>query len=232
MARHAVITPAAASPTEAYLAEVAGLLHGPQRRRKEILAELRDGLRDATDSRRGDTTPEQAEQQAIAAFGPAPMVAAAFAGELATAYARRTITAYIATGPLVGIWWLLLLQPHPWRASLIALLAAIPVLPLIAIAIAAAVSTLATTGRLMRWLPETSPAHAVTAVIGLAGLVLAADITVLAVYTSSAIPMQPLAAAAVIASLIRIGCGLHTLRRATSIRRTLTQPNSHGHAHR
>ena len=58
-------------------------------------------------------------------------VADAFAGELATAYARRTIALYVITGPLVGIWWLLLLRPDPWRAGLIALLAAIPVLPLI-----------------------------------------------------------------------------------------------------
>jgi hypothetical protein len=29
---------------------------------------------------------------------------------------------------LVGIWWLLLLQPRPWRTGIIALLVAIPVI--------------------------------------------------------------------------------------------------------
>ena len=40
------------------------------------------------------------------------------------------------------------------------ILAAIPVIPLIIVAIATAVGTLATTGRLMRWLPETGPRRA------------------------------------------------------------------------
>ena len=46
---------------------------------------------------------------AIAQFGSPYAVADAFGGELATGYARRTIAWFIATGPLVGIWWLLLL---------------------------------------------------------------------------------------------------------------------------
>jgi hypothetical protein len=56
------------------------------------------------------------------------------------------MAAYIITGPLVGIWWLLLLHPYLWRTGLIALLVAIPVIPLIAIAIATAATALATTG--------------------------------------------------------------------------------------
>jgi hypothetical protein len=81
-----------------------------------------------------------------AQFGAPQAVAAAFAGELATAYARRTLAWFAATGPPVGVWWLLLLHPDPWRTSLTALLAAIPVIPLIVIGLAAATSTLAATG--------------------------------------------------------------------------------------
>lgn len=222
MAGHTMTASAARSPIEEYLAELAGLLRGPRRRRERILTELRDGLHDAADTQRAHAaTTEQAEQQAVAGFGTPAAVAAAFAGELATAYARRTIAAYIITGPVVGIWWLLLLRPHPWRAGLLALLAAIPVLPLIGVAIAVAATTLATSGRLMRWLPETGPARAVGAVIGLAGLVLAADTTVIALYIRSGVPAKPLAAVAIAASVTRIGCSLLTLRHATTIRRNL-----------
>jgi hypothetical protein len=164
----------------------------------------------------------RAAQAAIAEFGTPDAVADAFAGELATAYARRTIALFILTGPLVGIWWLLLLQPHPWRTGLVALLVAIPVIPLLPLAIAAAAAALATTGRLIRWLPESSPRQALTATIAIAGAVLLADLTVLAVYAGSNISAQPLAALAITASLLRISCSIITLRHATAIRHGLT----------
>jgi hypothetical protein len=81
-------------------------------------------------------TETEAAQAAITEFGPPDAVADAFRGELATAYARRTIALFVVTGPLVGIWWLLLLQPHPWRTGVIALIVAIPVIPLLPIAVA------------------------------------------------------------------------------------------------
>jgi hypothetical protein len=152
MASHRMSTRAAEAPVDAYLSDLAGRLRGPRRRREQILIELRDGLDHAIT----DQTDDPAVTAAIAQFGAPQAVADAFAGELATAYARRTVAWYIATGPLVGIWWFLLLQPHPWRTGIIAFLSAIPAIPLIAIAIATAAGTLATTGRLIRWLPEAS----------------------------------------------------------------------------
>jgi hypothetical protein len=158
MASDRVATPASDARLDAYLSDLAARLRGPRRRREQILAELRDGLDHAITDRTIAGLPEgDAVAAAIAQFGSPQAVADAFAGELAAAYARRTIARYIATGPLVGIWWLLLLQPHPWRTGLIALLAAIPEIPLIIIAIATAAGTFATTGRLMRWLPEATP---------------------------------------------------------------------------
>jgi hypothetical protein len=56
-----------------------------------------------------------------------------------------------------------LLHPSPWRTSLIAFVAAIPFVPLIISAIATAGCTLATTGRLRRWLPETGLRRALAA---------------------------------------------------------------------
>jgi hypothetical protein len=191
---------------DAYLGELAHLLRGPRRRRAQILAELRDGLHQAIADH---TTDGRTEDQA-------------FAGELGTAYARHTIAWYIATGPLVGIWWLLLLQPHPWRAGVVALLAAIPVLPLIPIAIAIAAGTFATTGRLIRWLPEASPYRALTVTIAVAVLALVGDVTVITLYVRSATLVRPLAILAIGASLLRIACSVVTLRHATPMRRSST----------
>ena len=207
---------------DAYLGDLAARLHGPRRRRERILAELRDGLHHAiADHTTGGLPEGEAVAAAIAQFGTPQAVAEAFAGELAAAYARRTIAWYIATGPLVGIWWLVLLQPHPWRTGLIALLAAIPVIPLIIIAIATAAGTFATTGRLMRWLPEASPQPALAATITIAALALAGDLTVIATYLRSEIPAQPVAVFAIAASLTRIACSLLTMRHAAAIHQAI-----------
>jgi hypothetical protein len=218
---HLTTQPAQVLP-DAYCRDLAARLRGPRRRREQILAELRDGLDHAvSDHIANGLTDTEAAKAAIAEFGTPDAVADAFAGELATAYARRTIALFVLTGPLVGIWWLLLLQPHPWRTGLIALILAIPVIPLIPIAIATAAAALATTGRLMRWLPESSPRRALTAAIAIAALVLLGDLTVLAVYAGSKMPAQPLAALAITASLLRITCSITTLRHAIAIRHGL-----------
>jgi hypothetical protein len=205
-----------------YMSGVAAQLYGPRRRRAAILAELRDGLDQATeDNIAAGLPPEQAAAAAITQFGTPQAVADAFAGELATAYARRTIALFIATGPLVGIWWLLLLQPGPWRTGLIALLAAIPVLPLLIIAIATAGGTLATTGRLMRWLPETGPHRALAATITIAAICIIGDLTVITMFMVSGAQTRPLAVIAIAASLTRIACSITTVRHATRMRSRL-----------
>ena len=105
-------TPAQAR-VDAYLAELAQLLRGPRRHRARILAELRDGLDHAIGEQLGaGRTGDQAVSAAIEEFGTPQALADAFAGELATGYARHTIAWYIATGPLVGAWWLKRTQGH------------------------------------------------------------------------------------------------------------------------
>jgi hypothetical protein len=209
----------------AYLADLATRLRGPRRRRDPILAELRDGLHHATEAHTAaGLTPAQAAAAAINQFGDPQAVADAFAGELATVYARHTIAWYIATGPLVGIWWLLLLQPHPWRTGLIALLAAIPVLPLVALAIATAAGTFATTGRLMRWLPEASPPRALAATTAIATLCVIGDLTMISIFAVSAAPARPIAVIAVAASLTRIAFSIIVIRTATQMRRRCQTP--------
>lgn len=214
---------------DAYLGELAQLIRGPRQRRAQILAELRDGLDHAVaDRTTHGRTEEEVVRSAISHFGTPRAVADAFGDELATAYARHTIAWYIATGPLIGVWWLLLLQPHPWRTGLLALLAAIPVVPLIAVAIATAAGTFATTGRLIRWLPEASPHRALTATIAIATLTLIGDVTVIGLYLVSA-AVRPLAILAISASLIRIAGSLVALRHATLMRHTV-RPRTPGPA--
>jgi len=214
---------------DAYLGEVGTRLHGPRRRRARILVELRDGLDQAVADQLAAGLPaERAVRVAIARFGAPTAVADAFAAELTIAYARQTLAWFVATGPLVGIWWLLLLHPAPWRHSLIALVAAIPVIPLVAAGLAAATTTFATTGRLIRWLPEASGRRAVGAVLAVAGLVITGDVTILSVYLASDVPVSPFGVLAVAASLIRIGVSLVTVRRAATFRRRTTVPARSG----
>jgi hypothetical protein len=206
------------APIAEYLDELSARLLGPRRRRAQILAELRDGLNQATEEHlAAGMSAQQAQTAAVAQFGSPPAVADAFAGELATAYARRTLALYVLTGPLVGIWWLFLLQPDPWRAGLIALLAAIPVLPLVVIAIATAAGTLASTGRLMRWLPEAAPGRALAATAVIAGLCIGGDLTMIGLFVASETPVRPLAIIAVAASMLRIACGITVIARAALI---------------
>jgi hypothetical protein len=202
-----------------YLSDLAARLGGPRHRREAILTELRDGLEQATEDRvAAGLTPDRAAAAAISQFGRPDAVANAFAAELATAYARRTIACFIATGPLVGVWWLLLLHPSPWRTGLIAFVAAIPVIPLIIAAIATAGGTLATTGRLMRWLPETGPRRALTATIAIAMLCMIIDLTMITMVLGSGAPSRPLMIIAVAASLTRIVCSIVTVRHASLMR--------------
>jgi HAAS len=202
---------------ERYLSELATeLLPGPRATRTRVLAEVRDGLTDTIDAHLADgMPPDAAATTAIREFGDPATVAHSFAEELATASARRTIAAFILTGPLVGIWWLLLLHPAPWRSGVLAALIAISALALIPVAIATAAGTFATTGRLMRWLPETTATRALTATTAIAVICVAADLTVLGVLTAHLATGRQhpvLVALAATASIVRIAAAITTIR--------------------
>jgi hypothetical protein len=89
--------PASAQPIESYLAQVTAALPGPAR--ADIVAELRDGLLDATDAHvSAGLAPPAAAQAAVAEFGHPAQVAAAFRPGLAASQARHVAATLLATG--------------------------------------------------------------------------------------------------------------------------------------
>lgn len=221
--RHLTADPvASATPLEGYLTDLAARLRGPSTARMRVLAEVRDGLTDAIDAHRANgMPPDAAATIAISEFGDPATIAHSFAGELDTAFARRSIAIFTLTGPLVGIWWLLLLHPEPWRGGPLATLIAIPALPLIALAIATAAGTFATTGRLIRWLPETTGRRALTAATTIAALCLAADLTVLGLLAAHVatgwrhpVPLMAVASAASTLRIVAVATTIRRLRRS------------------
>jgi hypothetical protein len=203
---------------ESYLAEVARRLPAGRRRRAAILDELRDGLYEAVD--RGLAPAEAARD-----FGAPPTVAAAFAGELATVRARRTAWAYLGTGPLVGVWWLFTFVPHPWATGPGAVWAAIPLLPLVGLAVLTAVTMLVVTGRATRWVPAASPHQAITAAAGIAIACVSCDLSALSALGTRFLTDQPLpwlvATVAVAASVVRISATAPTVGRLLDTRAAL-----------
>lgn len=110
-------------------------------------------------------------RSALAEFSAPEVMARGFADELAGSRARRTVAAYLTTGPLVGLLWLLTLAPsHWWRDGPAALWAAIPPAPAIGLACGVGALVLAATGRGSRWLSLSSGqiVHAAVVVVALA----------------------------------------------------------------
>jgi hypothetical protein len=203
-----------------YLVSLGSHLVGSRRDRARILDEIRSGLEEATEGRssRGIAA-AAAAQAAIDDLGSPTTLAAAFAGELATRLARRTLWTLLLTGPLVGIWWFLLFAPAPWSPQLGLLIAAIPVLPLIAAAIGTAIIAIGTTGSLIRWLPEAAPKRALSAAVVVALACIIGDLTMLlllgfrsATGTAESFPLA-LAVVAITASAIRLVGSAWLIRR-------------------
>jgi hypothetical protein len=223
---------------EAYLREAADNMPGPRPARSDILAELRSGLLDAIDARHAaGLTAQAATEAAIAEFGDPRQAASAFRPHLAMTQARRTALALAATGPLVGLLWaaaavashITLRHAPPWQWS-----GAPPLSPavfpavatVILIVIASTLATIATTGKLTRWLPACPRIAAATAATAGFGAV-ATDLAMLALLasqlTSAPGTLDPLpVAAATAASLTRLTLARHAAARCLATRATLT----------
>jgi hypothetical protein len=186
--------PEAAAAVEDYLASVAMRLTGPAGARGAITDELRDGLLETLETQQAQgRSLSEAAAAAIAEFGDPATVAAAFGAELAAVQARRAALGLLATGPLVGLTWIVAAATNalpPWRNQLTGPWLALPLVGLALVIAGPALGlTLVATGRLVRRLGErlgraTLPPTA-AAVAGLAAA--AADLTLLAIVTSQAL---------------------------------------------
>jgi HAAS len=212
----------------AYLAELADRLGGPPTSRAAIVAELEDGLWAATATHQaGGSPPEAAARAAVAEFGDPTAVAAGFGPELAAATGRRVGLGLLTTGPLVGTGWLLVVvaswtrsgrEPPPALGLVAALVGLV-----LAVAIPAAVLSVAVSGRLSRWLPA-GPRVAATAAA--ASACVAGDLVLLAGLVASTVfpggvawPAGLLAAGA---SCARLSLAGRAARRCLASRASLT----------
>ncbi len=157
MCRHLKSNPsveATPPPVVEYLHELETLIPARLHGRRNALSELADGLQDAAEHYRSrGMPPDAAAAQAVRDCGPAPLIASEFAAMLATGHARRTALVLLATGPAVGVLWLMTLVPEQAPD---ALLMHYPVLGILVLAsVTCALLTRLTTGPAARWLPRT-----------------------------------------------------------------------------
>jgi hypothetical protein len=226
--------PAGRDAVADYLAAVTARLTGPAAARAAITDELHDGLLETMEAHRAHGRSQQeATAVAIDEFGDPATVAAAFGPELAAVQARRAALGLLATGPLVGLAWIVAAAANalpPWRHQLTGPWLALPLVGLaLVIACPALGLTVAATGRLGRRLGErlgraTLPPTA-AAVAGLAAVV--ADLTLLAIISSQALtsPNWQMWAAVLLAasaSLTRLTLAGWAARRCLATRATLT----------
>lgn len=221
-----------------YLSEVDARLPGPARDHPAILAELRSGLLDATDQHEAaGLPPAEAMAAAIGEFGEPGLVADGFRDELAATQSRRVAICLLVTGPLVAVLWIVtaltsrlgirLEAPWQWSGLSSAGLRVAAQLVVVAAGVTAiaALTGIAATGRLTRWLParpRRAPTAAAIAGLGAVsadsvGLVLLTVEVALGPGRVSPVP----AAAAAVASLARVVLARRATQDCLAVRATL-----------
>ncbi|GAA4485549.1 hypothetical protein GCM10023191_010380 [Actinoallomurus oryzae] len=214
----------------AYLDEIAARLNGPARARRDIIAELRAGLADASDAHRSaGLSPLQAARAAVGEFGDAARVAEGFRAELAAAQARRVVLPLVTAGPLIGLLWVATamtggiggrpVPPWHWDGPPAG---ARPVVHLAVIALATAIAgalfTVAATGRFTGRLPGRPLVTAAIAAGGTAPI----DLTLLVLFAVQAAAPAGIAAfpagAAAAASLARLAFTGRAVRGCLAVR--------------
>ncbi|WP_214103000.1 permease prefix domain 1-containing protein [Acrocarpospora catenulata] len=89
-------------------------LRGPGRLKRDMVAEVRDGLRDAADAYRAEGLgPREAERRAVAEFGSVAEIAPEFQRELTAGQGRRTALLLFLTVPAVAVLWTVIWKFFP-----------------------------------------------------------------------------------------------------------------------
>jgi MFS family permease len=143
------VTPAA---VEDYLATVAAGLIGPRRWRSEVIAELRDGLVEATQAHRVSAgSLNAAAAAAVTEFGPPEPVLAGLIPIGAGGLARQVVVGLLASGPVAASVWVAAMAGSgnpPWQGGLAGSWRLLPwVGVVLGIVVVAAVLVLLVTGR-------------------------------------------------------------------------------------
>ena len=219
---------------ERYLAEVAARLPGSPRAHRDIVAELRSGILDATDAHcSAGLPPAEAVQAAIDEFGDPARVADSFRAEIATGLARRAAVVVLVTGPLVGVLWIVtavashIAPHHQWADLPPGLQVGVPLVAVAAgVTACGALFGIAATGRLTRWLPDLcrrAPAAAAVAGFGAIGAEALGLALLGAQLATAAGTLSPWpAAAAAAASVARLMFARRAAFRCLAIRTGLT----------
>jgi len=211
---------------EDYLDAVASGLVGPRALRAAILDELRDGLHEALAIRiQSGERVSAAARSVMTEFGAPAVLARGFAAELADSRARHTVAAYLCTGPLIGLLWLLWMAPPDWwRTGPVGLWGAVPAAPAIGLGCIIGFLILAATGRGSRWLrvPPRQTVHGALAVVAVAVL---ADLFMLASVAHSGTDVSPsmIAALAILASTSRLALSIVATAQCLRVRRIVTR---------
>ena len=203
----------------AYIAEINADIPGWLHNRGRALRELADGLDDAiSDLRARGLTADEAARRAVAESGPPSVVADAFTSSLSAGHARHTALALLASGPFVGVLWLVALVPGRPPATL--LMQVPPLGPIVLASIAVGALTLLVTGpaRLRPTCIRQPPQR--LAALACAGAVMG-DLLMLGTATITAVivPSEALSAPLIIAvavSLLRVAITQRVARRDLS----------------
>jgi len=101
-------------PIDGYVAELSRALHGPRRAKRDLIAEVRDGLIDAAEAYQaaGLDRPE-AERRAVAEFGTVGEIAPGLQEELAAATGQRLGALLFLSAPLMALAWYVIWRFDP-----------------------------------------------------------------------------------------------------------------------
>ncbi|MGZ3140652.1 permease prefix domain 1-containing protein [Lentzea chajnantorensis] len=101
-----------------YVTDLGSRLRGSKRQVRDLLAETRDSLSDATEAHvESGLTEQEAQRRAVAEFGPVKEIANEYQAELAVAYGTRTLIWLAIVLPLLHMAWELvrMLLIGPWQ---------------------------------------------------------------------------------------------------------------------
>ncbi|WP_067173522.1 permease prefix domain 1-containing protein [Microtetraspora niveoalba] len=105
---------ASTSVIDDYVTGLGRTLRGPLRAKRDLIAEARDGLVDATEALEADGLPRQdAERLAVEEFGPIAAIAPAYQEELAVGQGRRTALLLFIGVPFIALVWSMIWRIFP-----------------------------------------------------------------------------------------------------------------------